>query len=72
MKKILSSIWRYIILVASVSIIAVQSVFLVDHFRAYNWYGVLIDVIIIALFAYVLWNRCLKKDKPSASEVHEL
>lgn len=64
MKQIISLILRYVILIASVFIIAVQSVFLVGHFKTHNWYGVLIDVIIIAVFAYVLWSRFLKNDKP--------
>ena len=64
MKQIFSTIWRYIVLVVSVLMIVTQSNSLIGHLSTPDWYSVLIDVIIIAIFAYILWNRFLKKDKP--------
>ena len=57
MKNIISSIWKYVILVASVVMIVAQSIYLYSHLIISDWNSVLIDVVIISLFAYIIWNR---------------
>ncbi|MGB2762118.1 MAG: hypothetical protein WBC21_01100 [Minisyncoccales bacterium] len=61
MKEKIKKIWHYVVLIVSTLIIIVQSINLLTNLIVYNWYGVLIDTVIISLFLYIIWNRFSKK-----------
>lgn len=64
MKEKIKKLWHYVVLIVSVLIILVQSINLLTNLITYNWYGVLIDIVIISLFLYIIWNRFFKKRQP--------
>lgn len=57
MKNIISSIWKYTILVTSVIMIVAQSIYLYSHLIISEWNSVLIDIAVLLLFGYIIWNR---------------
>ncbi len=61
MKETINKIWHYTVLIISVLMILVQSMSLLTNLAIYNWNDVLVDVIIISLFLYIIWNRFFKK-----------